>query len=260
MKTDAIPLWVIFLGTIVLIVIAIEAGHYLGKISKRRTWNENETSVSTLAAAILGLLAFMLAFTFGIVTDRFESRKELVRNETNVIRTAWMRADFLPEPDRVEAKRLLLEYVELRLSIIKTFDRTQLLKVLERSVQIQEKLWDRAVENARMDMNSDVAALYIESVNEIVSMHSLRVTVGLQTRIPTGIWVVLYMLIILGMIAVGYQTTISSSRSPWLTPIMALSFTLVIGLIFTLDRPESGFFPVSHQSLSDLLDFMRAAL
>ena len=50
--------------------------------------------------AVLGLAAFMLAFAFGAVSSRFDARKELVRDDANAIRTAWARADFLPEADR----------------------------------------------------------------------------------------------------------------------------------------------------------------
>ena len=70
------------------VVIAIEAGYRLGHAAHRRSEDEKESPVSAIPAAILGLLAFMLAFTFGIVSDRYDARKALVREEANAIRTA----------------------------------------------------------------------------------------------------------------------------------------------------------------------------
>jgi len=81
----------------------------------------------------------------------------------------------------------------------------------------------------------------------------LRVAVGWQSRIPGGIWLVLYALIILGMIGMGYQTAIAgSTRRSWATPVLAVSFSLVMTLIASLDRPQSSFVPVSQQPLENL--------
>ena len=92
-----------------------------------------------------------------------------------------------------------------------------------------------AVVNARKDMNSDVAALYIDSLNEVNGIHATRVVVGIQARIPTEVWIVLYFITILGMMSVGYQTGIAGSTRSMVRPILAVSFALVFALIATLD-------------------------
>ena len=253
MSMDAIPMWVLFAATIIVVVIAIEAGHRLGDAVHRRSEDEKEPPVSAKMAAILGLLAFILVFAFGIVYDRYDNRRELVRNEANAIGTAYLRSDFMSEPDRSKTRKLFREYLDTRIAAAKSrnFDQTQ--KVLTESNRIQHQLWDMAVVNAFKDMNSDVAALYIDSLNQVIDIHALRVAVGLQARIPAGIWLVLYILVFLGMFGVGYQTAIAgSARRSWATPILAFAFSLVIVLIVSLDRPQSGFITVSQQPLIDL--------
>ena len=81
MSMDAIPIGVLFAATIIIVVIAIEAGYRLGNAARRRSEREKEPPVSAIAAAILGLVAFIMAFTFGIVSDRYDARKALVRDE-----------------------------------------------------------------------------------------------------------------------------------------------------------------------------------
>jgi len=49
-----------------------------------------------MIAAILGLLAFRLAFTFGVAASRFDTRRELVLDEANAIGTTFLRAALLP--------------------------------------------------------------------------------------------------------------------------------------------------------------------
>jgi hypothetical protein len=161
MRIDALPMWAVFAGTIVVVMVAIEAGYLLGQAMHRRSDEEKESPVSAIAGAILGLAAFMLAFTFGIVSERYDAKRALVREDAVALRTAWQRSDFLPEPDRAEAKTLLRQYVDLRVQYAEegTLDPEHVQRFLSETQRIQDQLWTMAVANARQDMNSDVAAM-----------------------------------------------------------------------------------------------------
>ena len=261
MPIDAIPIWTLFAGTIIVVMVAIEAGYRLGHAEHRRSEDEKESPVSAIAGTILGLAAFMLAFTFGIVSERYDAKRALVREDAIAIRTAWQRSDFLPERDRAEAAALLRQYVDTRVKFAeeRNVDPERVKNVLSETQRLQDRLWNMAVANARKDMNSDVAALYIDSLNEMSGIHAARVAVGIQARVPSEIWLVLYCITILGMMGVGYQTGIAGSKRSMARPILALSFALVFALIASLDRPDSGVMKVTQQPLIDLRDSMVAA-
>jgi hypothetical protein len=95
---DAFPLWGLFTVTIVVILLAIEGGYRLGRWRSHRTDQEKETPVGAAVAAGLGLLALLVAFTFGLAASRFEARREVLLDEVNAIGTAYLRAGLLPEP------------------------------------------------------------------------------------------------------------------------------------------------------------------
>src|SRR3954471_5439291 len=99
MHFDNVPLWLFFIGTVLLILIGVEAGFALGRRAARRSADEKESPAAAMGGAVLGLVAFILAFTFGIASTRYDTRKQLVRDEANAIRTAYMRAEFLQEAD-----------------------------------------------------------------------------------------------------------------------------------------------------------------
>jgi hypothetical protein len=252
-----IPIVALFVGTFLIVIVSSEVGFRLGGVAHRQSEDEKESPVSAIAGAVLALLAFILAFTFGIASDRFDARKQLVRDEANIIRTAWLRSDFLPEPDRAEAKSLIREYLDARVAFVQSADLERAQSVLAQSAEIQGRLWEMAVTNARKDMNSDVAALYIESLNEVFAVHASRVAVGLQARIPDGVWLVLAALTILGMMAVGYQAGIAGSKRTLAVTVLAVAFASVIAGIGALDNPKGGFnVSVSQQPLIDLLSSM----
>jgi hypothetical protein len=125
--------------------------------------------------------------------------------------------------------------------------------ILASATQTQARLWDMVVVDARKDMKSDVAALYVESLNDLFAIHATRVAVGLQGRIPEGVWLTLSILTILGMTAIGYQTGIAGSKRTFAMALLAVAFGSVIALIGSLDRPTGGYTRVSQQPLIDLL-------
>jgi hypothetical protein len=250
----------IFIATVILVLLSIEAGYRLGQGAHRRTDQEKESPVSAMSGTVLGLLAFILAFTFGIVSARFDVRRELVREEANAIRTAYSRSEFLPEPDQDVAATLLRRYVDGRLAATKPGGLDKMSAIMADSDRVQRQLWDTAVVNAHKDMNSDVAALYIEALNDVTNLHWMRVAIWLQLRIPTMMWLILYALLILSMIGIGYQTAIAGSKRTFVSLILALSFSLVMTLIVELDRPQSGLITVTQQPLEDLRVWMDGGL
>lgn len=257
MSLDTVPIWIFFVGTIILVMASIEAGYRLGRVAHRRSEDEKEAPVTGVSGSVLGLTAFMLAFTFGMAAQRYDDRKSLVRDDANAIRTSYQRADFLPEPDRLEAKKLLREYLDIRVAFAQanSIEPQHVKAVRDVTDRIQRRLWVMAVANAEKDMNSDVAALYVDSLNNLFEINASRLAVGLQSRIPFGIWFVLYGLTIFGMMSIGYHAGIVESRRSTSTLILALSFAMVIVVIASLDRP-GGYVRVTQQPLADLQSFI----
>ena len=241
-----------FLGTIALVLAGIEIGYRVGLSPKRQSKGEKEPTVSAIVASILALLAFMLAFTFNIVSNRFEERKLLVREEANAIGTAYLRSDFLAEQDRAKAAELYKNYLDIRLNAALKSNRDEIKALLVETANIQKQLWDMAVRNARTDMHSDIGALYIEALNHVIDVHGLRVNVGLELRLPIGIWLVLFSLVSFSMLGLGYLTAISGSKRSLANIVLAFAFSIVIAMIVSLDRPERGLFEVSQQPLLNL--------
>ena len=90
------PLIGIFIGTFVLVLLAAEIGYRLGTIRQKGGTQEKEGTVGTMVGTTLGLLAFMLAFTFGLAADYYQNKRVVLLDESNAIGTTWLRARFSP--------------------------------------------------------------------------------------------------------------------------------------------------------------------
>jgi hypothetical protein len=248
---DHLSVWALFLATIAVVFLSVEGGYRLGRLRRQRSEPEKESTVGTMVAATLGLLAFTLAFTFGLAAARFESRRQMLLEEANAIGTSYLRAAFLPDPQRSEARRLLREYVEVRLKGSQP-DKVQ--RAVSESTALHARLWEQAVAAAEKDPRSIPTGLFIQSLNEVIDLHSKRVMVGLRNRIPGAIWGALYFMAILGMAEIGYHEGLTSpQRSPAVVALV-LTFSAVMFLIADLDRPQEGLLRVSQQAMIDLRD------
>jgi hypothetical protein len=251
---NVLPLWGEFVFMVVLFLVSVEVGFSLGGIQRRKKSGEGKSSqIDTLLGATLGLLAFMLAFTFGMAESRFSARKALVLKEANAIGTTYLRTELLPEPDRTEILKLLREYVEVRVKGAQ--ERGEALEqALVRSEELHDLLWSHAVAIGKKHPDVIVAGLFIQSLNEVIDLHSERVTIAVRNRIPGSIWMTLYAVGILAMLLVGYQAGLSNTRSTMTNLALVVIFAAVLLLIADLDRPKESLFNVSQQSMVELLE------
>jgi hypothetical protein len=252
MNMDDLPLWLIFIGTIVIVLGTIELGYLLGKEARLRNEGEKEAPVSAIAGTVLALLAFILAFTFGIVSNRYDARRELVREQANAISTAYDRTDFLPEAMGAESKDLFRTYTDTLILAGTTEGVANLPAEIAEVKNLERQIWEIAVANVRAGDNSDISALYVDALNHMNDVLATRIAVAVESRLPRELWIMLYVLVALAMIAVGYQTANANSRRTWMLIVLALSFSTVIVLIAALDDPERGYIAVSQQPLRNV--------
>lgn len=110
---DFLPLWVFNLIVSAIVLLAIEAGWRLGNYRRKRAEDE-KAPINAAVGATLGLLAFLLAFTFSMAATRFDGRKQVILNEANAIGTNYLRTDLLPAQFGEQARSLLREYTAIR--------------------------------------------------------------------------------------------------------------------------------------------------
>jgi hypothetical protein len=245
---DRLPLWSLLPITIVLALAAVEAGRRLGTHRLQRSEEEKESPVGGMVGATLGLLAFILAFTFGLAGARYEARRQVVLNEANAIGTTYLRAAMLPEPMRTESRNLLREYVDVRLEGVQTGNVDQ---AMVKSEEIHNRLWSVATTIAEKEKNV-ITSLFIQSLNQVIDLHATRIMAGLRSRVPAVIWLVLYLLLILAMGMLGYQSGLANSRRSLAVIAVVIGFSSVLCVIADLDRPGQGMLEVSQQSMIDL--------
>jgi hypothetical protein len=201
-----------------------------------------------MVEATLGLLAFLLAFTFGLAATRFDSRRQVQLDEVNAIGTAYLRAGLLPESGE-EIRGLIRQYVDANLG---ARDHEKLEQSMRRSQELHNLLWARTTVVAEKNPGSVIVGLFVQALNDVIDLHAKRVSFGLRSRIPGAIWAGLYSVAALALVVMGYHAGLEETRRSLAVVAVAFAFSVVIWLIADLDRPQEGLLKVSQEGMAEL--------
>ena len=218
-----------------LVFVSLLAGQWYGAKQNKKIPDLQRAPVGAITGAAFALLAFLLAFTFQIAAGRYDARKKLLLDEVTNIRTTYLRAEFLPEPIKTDTRKLLLEYVDIRVEFAK--DASGIDYLLSRSSQILDSLWINTSLLTKTSLSPAIFSLFATSVNNLVDNFNQRVTVNLEYRIPRIIFLSLFFVTFFCMLALGYQFGISGKGDIKIFVILALTFATVMFLILVLDNP-----------------------
>jgi hypothetical protein len=247
---DALPIWGLFLLVLLVVLISIEVGYRRGRIVQQREVGkqEKEAPVGAMVGATLGLLAFLLAITFSIAEDSFNARKIALLEEVNAIRTTYLQAAFIPEPNRDEVRRILRQYVDERLQ----WTGVPEVRNVQSATTLLDRLWAQVASVGEKARDVATVALFVDSANRIISLNAERVMLRERSRIPRAMDAVLILLTILSFAGMGYHGGVAGTvRSPVMV-IVAVSFSLVVMLIADMNRPGQGWINVNQDAMIDL--------
>lgn len=169
---EVLPLWVFLLLTVAFALLVFEIGYRLGNHFYRKDNKNGKKPLESMVAAMLGLLAFILAFTFSFAGQRFENKRAVVLDEANAIGSTYLRSKYLGKPYSSDIPPLLMEYVALRLDALKGVGISE---ILEKTSTIQMQLWDQVVAMVREGHSNPVDAQYIDSLSKVFDLHAKRV-------------------------------------------------------------------------------------
>jgi len=246
---EDVPVLVIFVIFAAVSFVAYEIGFQVGAWYQARTPGVQEGPTGVLVGSLLALLAFLLAITMGMASDRFDTRRGLVLEEANSMGTTYLRAGYLPEPASSEIRNLLREYVPLRVA---PSDRATLLVNIQRSEELLQQMWSVAEDEAKTTQQGDLMALFLESLNETIDLNESRIAAGVYARVPASILWLLIVGSVLTLAMVGYSAGLTRRRDLLSAIVLIVALGAVLALVVDLDKPQEGFVQVSQQPIIDL--------
>ena len=248
---DIFPVWLLYIGMVLVSLLAAEIGFRIGIRLQDRNSSPGDTRMTgTVVGGMLGLVGFLMAFSIGIAVGNHGERKAMVGIEANAIGVAWLRAGFLEEADALELRKVLREYAQVRLDAANL--EITLPAAVELSEQAHKEMWRTIERNVRQGRDDDIMVSLVESINDVIKTHSLRVTAALK-RLPEILGIVLILSTILSFSLVGVVSSADRKRDTTTIFIFALVFTAIFMILVDLDRPQEGMLTIGQTAITDLL-------
>ncbi|MCV2487494.1 hypothetical protein OD917_21345 [Flavobacterium sp. SH_e] len=243
--------WLIALLLFIVMLFSVFIGKTIG--SRKRNEKDSEEKASE-TSALTALLFFLLAFTFGMSSERYDSRRKIVVEEANDIGTALLRCDLYPDSVRTLLRKDFKEYVDARIDYYAAGpDLKKILKADSLSQVISSKLWKRTAELSKDPKNLAATQQMIPALNTMIDVTSSRLA-GEKAKVPQSILVMLFFLSAITAFYNGYSDA-RKGKVDWLVETgFCLLVSLVILFTLDLDRPRRGFvnLDVPNQTIIDL--------
>lgn len=205
--------WIIAILLFILMLISSFIGKCTGNYIRNKKDSEEKL---TETSGLVALLFFLLAFTFGMSGDRYDSRRKIIIEEANDIGTAILRSDLYPDSTRALFRKDFKEYVETRISYYQVgADVKGILKADSLSQVISSKLWKRASRLSKDPANLAATQQMIPALNAMIDITTSRLA-GEKAKVPQSILIMLFFLALISSFYSGYSEG-RKGRIDWLS-------------------------------------------
>lgn len=249
------PLWVLA----PLLFLALLAAREIGVWTHRRLTHSKDgedTEHDYILNGILGLLALLVAFTFGLALDRYDARRELVVDEAAAIGTAEMRVRLLEGPDGPRLAALLREYGANRLAYGEAVAAKKP-PLRAASLALRARIETETLAALQPIRTTPLAALVTQAINDAIDIGVEREATH-ASRIPTAALAVLVIYAVVSAGVLGSALDAAGRRNRGMSAVLFLLLAMAIMVILDLDRPQEGFIRISQEPLALLVESFEA--
>ena len=229
----------ISLAMVALLLAASELGYRLG-LTREGARDSLRALMSGTGAAMLGLLGLLLGFALSMAIARWDTRRDVIVNESNAIGTLSLRAGLLEDPLRGRLREALRAYSDARIALGGSRSRPDELRAARReSEALHVVIWS-VVESANRPTtaNATLASL-ISSANELIDLHELRLA-SVENHLPPALFLLLLALGALSVAFLAWSFGAASHRGRVPMVLLALLIGAVLLLIMDVNRPQRG--------------------
>ena len=241
----------LFFGMLVL----LETGRRVGNQRLARDPKGARAGTGVVEAAVFALVGLLIAFTFSGAASRFDQRRDLIVQETNMIGTAYLRLDLLPADARANVQTDFRRYVDARLHAYRMVPDMQAVRAeLARAAALQKTIWEEVVVAGQAPGAApDAIKLLLPALNDMIDITTTR-TLAVQLHPPTAIYLMLVFLALASALLAGYSMAGGRSRN-WLHMVAFVAvMAMAVYVIIDIEFPRLGLVRVDafDQALVDL--------
>lgn len=229
----------LFFAGAVLLFTAI--GWFFGNFRVKRHKEGNVVVRDPLVAAIFGLTALVLGFTFSGSASRNSAQMDLTRTQAQVVYKVYGSLKYLAPSDQVVVKKSLDELLDLRLSSFQNIKGmsdldAQAAKIMAATRKIQEEV-AVATPHATPKNQALIAELLAPQVRDMTAAFSAGM-INVKSHPPTLLMRFLFALLCITAFLIGYTMAVKKENDWLLAALYTASIGASLYVILTLEFPN----------------------
>jgi hypothetical protein len=213
-------------------------GYWLKKRIIKRHPDKN-ISLGTAEGALMGLMALLLAFTFGMTSTKFETRRQTIIDEANLLNTGLLRCKLFPDSIKKTLLPGFKNYVESRIAYYDAGDDpVKINTALDDGSKYFNGIWNV---NALLIKDPNNKSFAEQLVPALINLRNIVITreAGRIATVPTLILAVLLILVFVASFLTGYGLK-PGERNPVFSLAFAIMLSIALYLVMELGRPRQG--------------------
>jgi len=233
---DLLPLWVLFIAMLGLALLVVEVGYHVGRWYASENDLDQYPMEKSANATVVGLLTFLLAFSFNSSAGHYGKVRSLLFKDRNLVMEIEQSARVLSQAEAAEVAGYIEEYASIRVNLLGRTDVEAFKQVVARSEMIQTRLLDVGIQ-ARKETQDPTIAIYLNTVQALTKNHHELINRIFAERLPRIAWLTLSGLGGMGCLLFGFSCGLMGRRRYLPAVIIIIAFSSVVLLIIDLDRP-----------------------
>ncbi len=214
----------------------------------------------TSLGALLALLGLLLGFAFSSSINWREARKTALIEEAADIGSAFLSADLLVPKARDQLQPVILAYAKTRIANPQDIKTKQAFDaLLARTRDAQAQIWPATLQALSKEDSEPIKALVARSVMNMFDAHTRRIAAAGE-HIPNPAMIMIVAAAIIAISIVGNRSALQGRPLTWRTFTFAGVLSIVIIVIFDLDRSFEGSMRANTDPMIEVIYDMEAAL
>jgi hypothetical protein len=240
------------LGLVAGVVATHELGFRLGSLISGVD-EPFDRELALVRASTAAVVAFLVGFAFSGAASRFTARVDVIGKEANALRTAYLRADAIAEPQRGELRAMLRQYTADRVQLLRRDQRDKIETLLGKVGDLHQRMWESAIKATQN--NGPLMAVVLPTINEVIDLHSTHLAMA-RRHLPVPIMVALLGTAAIGVGLLGFGNGRAGRRFSLLDSVYGVVLAVALWMTIDLDYPGIGAIGVSNRSFVEALAAM----
>src|SRR5438132_13789604 len=150
--SHAVTVFLFTVGLFFGMLLFLEIGRRIGIRRMKEDGGTAGEGVGAVDGAVFALLGLLIAFTFSGASARFDTRRQLIVEETNDIGTAYLRLDLLAADAQPALRESFRRYLDARIEVYRKLpDVAAAKESLADANELQRQIWRQAIVASRTE-------------------------------------------------------------------------------------------------------------